>query len=143
MAEFAARNHDVPPPDRDHMQRVVETIYTVAGQGDWDTIETFLTDDFVLTEAEGLPYAGTYSGIRAFRDVYTHVFGFWADLSAQIVDITYGTDHAIGLLSFSGASKRTGETFNMLVAEVFVFRCDKICAVWPLYWDTKKLADVA
>jgi uncharacterized protein len=126
----------------DHLA-IVQAIYAAAGVGDWDGVEAHLSDDFMISEAEGLPYAGVWHGKRALRDLYGHVMGFWENPSVEIKEITVGTEHVIGLLQLSGTSKRTGKSFSMPVLEIFRLAGGKVVEIKPVYWDTKHIAEIA
>ncbi|MQP64947.1 nuclear transport factor 2 family protein [Niveispirillum sp. SYP-B3756] len=52
-----------------------EALYAATASGNWPLAETMLCDDLVITEAETLPFAGTYTGKGALRDLYAKVLG--------------------------------------------------------------------
>ena len=57
----------------DQMIQFVDDLYAATGVGDWDKAASMLTDDFVVTEAPGLPMEGEYRGKHALRDLYVKV----------------------------------------------------------------------
>ena len=48
-------------------------LYEHAHVGDWSTVETMLSDELVIHEAESLPFGGEYRGKRALRDLFASV----------------------------------------------------------------------
>lgn len=122
------------------VKAMVERIYQLTGSGQWDAVEAMLTDDFVIHEAESLPYAGRYDGKSALRDLYTKVFAYWDDASLETGDICVGEDHAIVLVVVTATSRHNGERLRMPLTEVFHLRGDKFCGITPYYFDTASIA---
>jgi ketosteroid isomerase-like protein len=54
---------------------LVDDLYAATGVGDFDKAEGYLTDDFFITEADSLPFAGVYRGRTALRELYSKVMG--------------------------------------------------------------------
>lgn len=117
----------------------VENLYALTAQGRWDEVEAQLTDDFRIVEADSLPFAGDYCGKGALRELYTIVFGFWADPALDISDIAISQDHAVVLLTIRATSRDTGQRMAMPLCEVFHLRGDMICGITPYYFDTAEI----
>lgn len=116
---------------------VIEALYAATGVGDFDTAETHLTDDFFITEADTLPFAGVYRGKGALRELYGKVTGM-VDLAAlDIVQHTVGGDHAVTILSLRFADPALAPA---QLCELFVFRNGKICEIKPYYFDPATVA---
>lgn len=116
----------------DEKVKLIDDLYASTGIGDFDTAETMLTDDFFITEAEGLPMAGVYSGKRALRELYAHVMTIMDVAALQRDVVTSGGDYAVCILSFqfTDASLKPGE-----LCEMFRFRDGKVCEIKPYYFD--------
>ncbi|WP_068071692.1 nuclear transport factor 2 family protein [Novosphingobium lentum] len=114
----------------------VDRLYEVSGAGDWDAAAAMLTDDFFITEADPLPYAGVYRGKSALQDLYTKVMGMMDVVGLDRVQTTVGGDFAVCLLSFSFADPALapGE-----LAEMYRFRGDKVCEIRPYYFDPAQI----
>jgi ketosteroid isomerase-like protein len=129
------------------IRTVVEQLYAAAGAGDWDNVAALLTDDFVIREAAGLPYAGTWHGKDALRQVYMLVMGAWQDPKVAIHALTVGDGHAVGLLTLTVTAPGTGERHSFPIAEMFRIDNGRIAEIQPYYFDTaavtKALARVA
>jgi ketosteroid isomerase-like protein len=109
----------------------ITNLYALTAQGKWDEVETQLTDDFRIVEADSLPYGGIYEGKGALQRLYTDVFAFWDDASLDLQDITISGDHAVGLLVIHATSRHSGERLTMPLCEVFHLRGDKFCGITP------------
>ncbi|MCB2014523.1 MAG: nuclear transport factor 2 family protein [Sphingobium sp.] len=118
----------------------VNGLYALTAQGRWDEVEEQLTDDFIIREAESLPFGGVYEGKQALQQLYTTVFDFWDDPSLETGDMTISENTAIVMLTFHATSRHNGERLAMPLCEVFHLRGDKFCGITPYYFDTAAIA---
>ncbi|API61016.1 hypothetical protein BSL82_07425 [Tardibacter chloracetimidivorans] len=114
------------------IEAFVDDLYAATGAGDWDRIETMLTDDFVVSEADSLPMAGVYRGKGALKELYTKVFTIMDAAGLDRVQTTVGGDYAVTILSirFADPSLAPAE-----ICEMFRFRDGKLCEIKPFYYD--------
>lgn len=119
---------------------MVQRVYQLTGTGQWDAVAEMLTDDFLILEADSLPYAGRYEGKTALQDLYTRVFAYWDDASLETGDICIGEDHAIVFVTVTATSRYSGERLKMPLTEVFHLRGDRFCGITPYYFDTAAIA---
>jgi SnoaL-like domain len=117
---------------RDQMLQIVDDLYAASGVGDFDTAETMLTDDLVITEADTLPMAGLYRGKTALRELYGKVMGMMDVAALNRVETTTGIDHAVTILSFEFADPALAPAH---LCELFRFRDGKVCEILPYYFD--------
>lgn len=117
----------------DQMIQFVDDLYAATGVGDWDKAASMLTDDFVVTEAPGLPMEGEYRGKHALRDLYVKVMGLVDVVGLDRVETTAGKDHAVTILSFRFADPSLAPAE---LCEMFRFRDGKCCEIKPFYFDT-------
>jgi SnoaL-like domain len=113
---------------------IIEALYAATGVGDFDTAETYLTDDFFITEAAGLPYAGVYRGKTALRELYTKVLGMMdvAGLEIAAHCTAEGEDYACTILQFSFTDPTLAPA---PLAEMYRFRDGKVCEIKPYYFE--------
>lgn len=116
----------------EQMIQFVEDLYAVTGVGDFDKAAEMLTDDFVVTEADSLPMAGTYRGKYALRDLFTRVMGMVDVAGLDRVQTTAGGDYAVTILSFRFADPALPPAE---LCEMFRFRDGKCCEIKPFYFD--------
>ncbi|MFB0875112.1 MULTISPECIES: nuclear transport factor 2 family protein [unclassified Sphingobium] len=122
------------------VKAMVERIYQLSATGQWDAVDDMLTDDFVIHEAESLPFAGFYHGKRALQELYGKVFGFWDDPALETGDICVGENHAVVMVVVTATAKHSGERLRMPLTEVFHLRGDKFSGITPYYFDTTAIA---
>jgi ketosteroid isomerase-like protein len=115
------------------IQKFVEHLYELTGTGNWSEVEKFLTEDFFVTEAATLPYAGVYRGKGALKELYTKVMSMMDVADLKIHETTVGHDYAVTLLDmvFAGSPPVSAP-----LAEMFRFRDGKVCEIRPYYFDT-------
>jgi ketosteroid isomerase-like protein len=114
-------------------QAVIEALYAATGVGDFDEAEKYLTEDFFVTEAEALPYAGVYTGKGALRELYTKVMGMMDVAGLEITaHCTTDGDYACTLLQFTFADPKLAAA---PLAEMYRFRDGKVCEIKPYYFD--------
>ncbi|MEY2944006.1 MAG: hypothetical protein RLY97_2020 [Pseudomonadota bacterium] len=114
-------------------QAIINALYAATGVGDFDAAETMLTDDFFVTEAEGLPYAGVYKGKTALRELYTKVMSMMDVAGLEITaHCTTDGEYACTLLQFSFTDPKLAPA---PLAEMYKFRDGKVCEIKPYYFD--------
>lgn len=116
----------------DQMIQFVDDLYAATGTGDWDKAASMLTDDFVVTEAPGLPMEGVYTGRNALKELYVKVMGLVDVVGLNRVETTAGKDHAVTILSFQFADPSLPPAE---LCELFRFRDGKCCEIKPFYFD--------
>lgn len=114
------------------MESFVDDLYAFSGAGDWDKAEAMLTDDFVVTEAPGLPMAGKFEGRGALRELHSFVFGRLPVIELDRVRTLAGGDHAVTILSMRFADP---DLPRAELCELFRFRDGKVCEIKPYYFD--------
>ncbi len=114
------------------VEQFVDDLYAASGVGDWDKAASMLTDDFFVTEADGLPFAGVYRGKHALRELFTKVMGMMDVAALDRVQTTVGGDFAVTILSFRFADPSLAPAE---LCELFRFRDGKCCEIKPYYFD--------
>ncbi|WP_394999745.1 nuclear transport factor 2 family protein [Sphingomonas sp.] len=116
----------------DQIRQTIDDLYAATGVGDFDRAATMLTDDFFVTEADGLPMAGVYRGRDALRDLYIRVMGMVDVVALDRHALMTGDACAVVHLSIRLADP-TLEPVE--VCEMFRFRGNKVCEIRPFYFD--------
>ena len=124
------------PMTHEEMIRFVDDLYAATGAGDWDRAAAMLTDDFFVTEAEGLPMAGVYRGKYALRDLFIKVMDMLDVAALDRTQMTAGGDYAVTILTmrFADPSVPPAE-----LCELFRFRDGKCCEIKPYYFDPQAI----
>jgi len=116
-------------------REMLQAVYGAAGAQDWQRVESLLHPEFVLYEAECLPFGGEWKGKDALQRCAAAMYGTWASASVDIHDITGGDSHAVTVLTLTMTSKRTGETFSQTVNECGSFEDGLLKALRIHYFD--------
>ena len=114
------------------IRQLVDDLYDATGSGDFDRAATMLTDDFFITEADGLPMAGVYRGKNALRDLFVHVMGIVDVVSLDRHAMMVGDGMAVVHLSFRFADPALK---SAELCEMFRFRGNQLCEIRPFYFD--------
>lgn len=117
---------------KDEMLAIIEKLYAATGAGDFDAAEAYLTDDFFITEAETLPFAGVYRGKQALRDLFTRVMAMMDVAGLNIIQHVSGGDYVITVLQFTFQDPALQPAE---LCELYRFRGDKVCEIKPYYFD--------
>jgi len=115
---------------------IVEALYAATGVGDFDKAEEYLTDDFFITEAPLIPFAGVYRGKRALRDLYTQVMGLMDVAGLEITQHVVGGDFAVTILQFTFQDPALKPA---PLCEMYRFRDGKVCEIRPYYFDPEPI----
>ncbi len=121
-------------------REMLSAVYAAAGARDWDTVESLIHPDFVLYEAECLPFGGEWRGKDALQRCAAAMYGTWADAKVDIHDITGGDSWAVTVLTLTMTSKRTGETFSQTVNEAGTFEDGLLKELRIHYFDAAEVA---
>ena len=122
------------------IEQFVDDLYAATGVADWDTAAAMLTDDFVVTEAPGLPMAGEYRGKNALRDLYIDVMGMLDVAGLDRIQTTVGGDYAVTILEMRFADEALAPA---QLCELFRFRDGKCCEIRPYYFDPEPVRAAA
>ena len=123
------------------LKAIAHAVYAAAGSGDWETVEGYMSDDLVITEADSLPYSGTYTGRGALRELFGIVMAHWAEPELEFHAMTAGDDHVASLMTFHMTSRRSGKRISMPLTEVIRISGGKVVAIEPYYYDTAAMIE--
>jgi len=115
-------------------------IYAAARARDWSAAQALIHPDFVLYEAECLPFGGEWRGKDALQRCAAAMYATWESASVEIHDITGGDSHAVVVLTLTMISKRTGETFSQTVNECGSFENGLLKELRIHYFDAAEVA---
>lgn len=143
MTGFMPNISFVPSPSDQANAAVAKKFYEAVLSSDWGGIEKCISKNFILEEAEGVPYRGFYHGLAGLKEVLGKLYDYWGnELEIEINGITAGSGYVVSLITLSGrTNKATGKKFSMPLAEVSKFENNLIARISPYYWDTKALCD--
>jgi ketosteroid isomerase-like protein len=126
--------------NRERLQR----FYAAVLAGDQATQRSLIHPDFVLYEADGLPYAGEYHGADGWISAFAKIASTWVDIGFEqklLIGEPDGEEFA-WFMGLSGRAAKTGKPFKTTVFELWSVRDGKIFSIRPHYWDTKMMAEL-
>ena len=125
-------------------REIQAAVYAAAGARDWETVESLLHPDFVLYEADCLPYAGEWRGKDGLQRCAAAMYGTWEEAKVEIHDITGGDTHAVTVLTLTMTPKakagKPGETFSQTVCEMGTFEDGLMKSLRIHYFDAEEVA---
>lgn len=123
--------------NQEHLNlRVIEALFAATRAGDWPLAESMLTEDFFITEADTLPFAGVYRGRKALHDLFMRVIPAAGVTAMDIQQLTAGGDHVVALVELTlGGPPAAGVS----IAELFRLRDGKVCEIKPYYFDPRPI----
>lgn len=124
---------------------IVRTALDNARAGRLDDARPFFAEDFILYEAEGLPFGGVYRGWRGYVEVLDKLNKFWSPGRAQGSRdfIPYGENKVIIHFTLDGQITKNGKRVQMPVVAIWELVDGKISRIRPFFFDTKLIADLA
>lgn len=110
---------------------------------DFTAMAPLIEEGAIYTQAEGLPYGGTYVGFNEWIKMYTKSTEFF-DLQVE-KDPVYFSDasknEVIIYFTIKGKAKKSGKTLLMPISEHIDLKNGKITAARSFYFDTKQFAE--
>ena len=119
--------------------QVIQGFYAALGQGDIETALTYLDPEFVLYQADSLPYGGVYHGYAGVTEFFTLFGQTWQQFQSLEAEYLNAGDYVIVRSRIQGHTKQTNNQVEMPMIQVFQMRHGKAIAAYPFYWDTAKL----
>ena len=117
--------------------KVVEALFAATRSGNWAAAEELLTEDFFVTEADTLPFAGVYRGRRALHDLFMKVVSEAGVVEMDLQQITAGGDRVVALLDLVLGGP---ETVRVPLAETFRLRDGRVCEIKPYNSDPRPIS---
>ena len=121
----------------DELRETTERIYALAAAGAWKKVSELMAPDFVISEADDLPYTKRLEGPNALRNLYVEVTSLWNEPSFKRHALTVGEGHAVVILTMTATSKKTGERLSIPICEAFRFDDGKCAEIRPYYFGAE------
>jgi ketosteroid isomerase-like protein len=105
---------------------IVKGVYDALTAGNLEGALGVLDPEISWTEAEGFPYAGTYTGTDAVvENVFARLGSEWDPFRVAASEFIDGGDQVVTLGRYSGMYKATGKSFEADFAHVWTLRDGK------------------
>lgn len=121
---------------------VISRFLDAALGGDDATVAALMHPDFFITEADSLPYGGTYHGLAGLKQMLERLRSCVANHTVVLREIIGGDDSdQFGILvDMSGTIG--GQPFTQSIFERWILRDGKVAEIWPYYWDTAAISSL-
>ena len=113
--------------------KFVEAVFA----NDKDTVASYIHPDFVLRQANGLEYAGTYYGADGFFKFMEKYDPAYEPEGLELINTFTSEDPDVLVLEFhsKGLRRSTGNRFDTSVLEVWTFRDGKVLGIAPHWFE--------
>ncbi|MBF4508701.1 nuclear transport factor 2 family protein [Flavobacterium sp. JLP] len=129
--------------ENDNYKVVAKYFESLFKTRDFTGIASIIEEGAIYSQAEGLPYGGTYVGFNEWTKMYTKSSEFF-DLEIE-KEPTYFSNavknEVIIYFTIKCKAKKSGKTLSMPISEHFDLKNGKITAIRPFYFDTKQFAE--
>lgn len=106
-------------------------------------ISALVEEGAVYSQAEGLPYGGTYTGFNEWTKMYAKSSEFF-DLEIEKEPVYFSDatkNEVIIYFTIKCKAKKSGKFLSMPISEHFDLKNGKITAIKSFYFDTKQFAE--
>ncbi|MEO7991538.1 MAG: hypothetical protein ABI663_18440 [Chryseolinea sp.] len=111
--------------------------------GDFVSMQKIISKDAINSQAEGLPYGGTYIGFDGMVQMFTKAQGYFnLEIVSEPVYFTSPNKNEVIIhFTIKCKSKKSNNEITMPIAEYFEVKNGMIIGIRPFYFDTKAFAD--
>ncbi|MFD9889448.1 nuclear transport factor 2 family protein [Amycolatopsis sp. NPDC059027] len=101
---------------------VITAHYAASDRGDLEGMLAPLGPGTTWTEAAGFPYGGTYTGPdEVKKNVFEAIGRDWEGYTFTLAELHDAGDTIIGLGTYTGTHRKSGQSFTARVAHVWKF----------------------
>ena len=110
-----------------NLEIVKSTYEGMTSEENGKNLTKYAADELSWTEAEGFPYAGTYTGLDTVtKNVFSRLGSEWIDYKFTPEDYVAADDKVVAYGTYTGTNKITGKSFSARVAHVWKLKDGKI-----------------
>jgi ketosteroid isomerase-like protein len=123
---------------------VLEGMYAAEAEyfatGDFAPLRQFFAADFVLHQAEGLPFGGVWRGHDGLRRFFAEMSRTWAVFELGEQAFLGTTSPLVVLTNVRARARATGRELEFPILQTITVADGRITEVRPFYWDTAAIA---
>jgi ketosteroid isomerase-like protein len=123
---------------------VLEGMYAAEAEyfatGDFAPLRQFFAADFVLHQAEGLPFGGVWRGHDGLRRFFAEMSRTWAVFELGEQAFLSTTSPLVVLTNVRARARATGRELEFPILQTITVADGRITEVRPFYWDTAAIA---
>lgn len=123
---------------------MMQTALKNAFAGNFDVLKPLIADDFVIYEAEGLPFGGVFRGMEGYVKCMKGIESFFTNKTLAPPEfVPAGDSRVLMITELDAEITKNGQHVKMPSVSIWDFKNGKIAVVRPFFFDTKKVADLA
>ena len=126
---------------KDNVQ-VVQAYYQATKTGSLEAILATLHPEFILYEAESLPYKGTWQGHTGAAEFLEAFLKVWENPRMEDLEFFDIGSEVVVRFNLKATAKSTSKEIEMPITEFIKVRDDKVIEIIPFYQDTAKVVEV-
>ena len=120
---------------------ILEKFLNLGRSRNMAALETMVTEDIRIKQAQSLPFGGEYVGWDGYLEVTGKLFGKMRKVHLELIETWDGPQCSlIAHFILNSVSKRTQEDISMPLLEKWEFKDEKVAAITPFYYDTHLLS---
>ena len=123
---------------------VLEGMYAAEAEyfatGDFTPLRPFFAPDFVLHQAEGLPYGGVWRGHDGLQRFFAAMSRTWAAFDFVDQAFLSTTSPLVVLTNVRARARATGRELEFPILQTITVAGGRITEVRPFYWDSAAIA---
>ena len=123
---------------------VLEGMYAAEAEyfatGDFEPLRPYFAADFVLHQAEGLPFGGVWRGHDGLRRFFAEMSRTWAVFELGEQAFLSTTSPLVVLTNVRARARATGRELAFPILQTITVADGRITEVRPFYWDTAAIA---
>jgi ketosteroid isomerase-like protein len=123
---------------------VLEGMYAAEAEyfatGDFAPLRQFFAANFVLHQAEGLPFGGVWRGHDGLRRFFAEMSRTWAVFELGEQAFLSTTSPLVVLTNVRARARATGRELEFPILQTITVADGRITEVRPFYWDTAAIA---
>lgn len=123
---------------------VLEGMYAAEARyfatGDFEPLRQYFAADFVLHQAEGLPFGGVWRGHDGLLRFFSEMSRTWAVFELGEQAFLSTTSPLVVLTNVRARARATGRELAFPILQTITVADGRITEVRPFYWDTAAIA---
>ncbi len=116
---------------------IVQQFYQSMLAGDFATVRSLVTEDFVVTEAADLPYGGNWQGVAGLQALFGQVASLVTMRDVKLKRYFVNGDQAVVTIDLVIDDRGVPRTVEIM--EIVYFRGDRIYKQQPYYFDAAQM----
>ncbi|OAQ43485.1 hypothetical protein A5893_17250 [Pedobacter psychrophilus] len=120
---------------------LVKQFYEYLANGNKQGAYSCLSDNFVLKQANSLPYGGEYIGANGLNDFFKKFSTFWKEFKTLKTDYYSCENIVFAISKIRGTVFKTEKIIETEMIQAYVIENNHLISAHPFYFDTRLLTE--